>query len=205
MTDIYKLQMKLDYLRIMLKKVRNGLIDLETITDETLNDSISKYKEYYEKALDCRDAVEELKETVQSLYEESFNNLVDEYDNMLSQIEHRRNILEGYIDQTESQGYIVSTKYYSELIKNEQANLNDLNEKRNALIASLNDAVANGDIKMYSQAWYEMQQEINGCNEAIQDANTSIIEYGNSIRDIKWEYLINCRIRFLESLKNLTF
>lgn len=128
------------------EKVRNGLIDLETITDETLNDSISKYKEYYEKALDCRDAVEELKETVQSLYEESFNNLVDEYDNMLSQIEHRRNILEGYIDQTESQGYIVSTKYYSELIKNEQANLNDLNEKRNALIASLNDAVANGDI-----------------------------------------------------------
>lgn len=169
------------------EKVRNGLIDLETITDETLNDSISKYKEYYEKALDCRDAVEELKETVQSLYEESFNNLVDEYDNMLSQIEHRRNILEGYIDQTESQGYIVSTKYYSELIKNEQANLNDLNEKRNALIASLNDAVANGNIKMYSQAWYEMQQEINGCNEAIQDANTSIIEYGNSIRDIKWE------------------
>lgn len=40
---------------------------------------------------------------------------------------------------------------------------------------------------MYSQAWYEMQQEINGCNEAIQDANTSIIEYGNSIRNIKWE------------------
>lgn len=135
------------------EKVRNGLIDLETITDETLNDSIKKYQEYYEKALDARDAVEELKESVQSLYEQAFNNIADEFDNILSQIDHRRNILEGYIDQTESQGYIVSTKYYSELIKNEQNNLNELTKKRNELIASLNDAVANGNIKMYSESW----------------------------------------------------
>lgn len=135
------------------EKVRNGLIDLETITDETLNDSIKKYQEYYEKALDARDAVEELKESVQSLYEQAFNNIADEFDNILSQIDHRRNILEGYIDQTESQGYIVSTEYYSELIKNEQNNLNELTKKRNELIASLNDAVANGNIKMYSESW----------------------------------------------------
>lgn len=169
------------------EKVRNGLIDLETITDEELNKSISQYREYYEKALDCRDAVEELKESVKGLYEESFNNLVKEYDNMLSQIEHRKNILEGYIEQTEAQGYIVSTKYYAELIKNEQSNLEDLTSKRNSLLASLNDAVANGNIKMYSEAWYEMQQEINDVNEAIQSANTNIIEYGNSIRNIKWD------------------
>lgn len=169
------------------EKVRNGLIDLETITDEELNKSISQYREYYEKALDCRDAVEELKESVKGLYEESFNNLVKEYDNMLSQIEHRKNILEGYIEQTEAQGYIVSTKYYAELIKNEQSNLEDLTSKRNSLLASLNDAVANGNIKMYSEAWYEMQQEINDVNEAIQSANTNIIKYGNSIRNIKWD------------------
>lgn len=169
------------------EKVRNGLIDLETITDEELNKSISQYREYYEKALDCRDAVEELKESVKGLYEESFNNLVKEYDNMLSQIEHRKNILEGYIEQTETQGYIVSTKYYAELIKNEQSNLEDLTSKRNSLLTSLNDAVANGNIKMYSEAWYEMQQEINDVNEAIQSANTNIIEYGNSIRNIKWD------------------
>lgn len=32
-----------------------------------------------------------------------------------------------------------------------------------------------------------MQQDINDVNEAIQDANTSLIEYNNSIRDIQWE------------------
>lgn len=168
-------------------KIADGAIDIETITDETLKKNIDDFQQWYEKALDCRDAVEELKESVQSLYEEAFDNLVTEYDNIISQIEHKRNILEGYINQTESQGYIVSTKYYSELIKNEQNNLEDLTSKRNDLIVSLNDAVANGNIKMYSESWYKMQEEINGCNEAIQDANTSIIEYGNSIRDLKWE------------------
>ena len=30
-----------------MEKVQNGLIDLDTITDEALNDQISKYKEWY--------------------------------------------------------------------------------------------------------------------------------------------------------------
>lgn len=32
-----------------------------------------------------------------------------------------------------------------------------------------------------------MQQQINDVNEAIQDANTNILESGNSIREIKWD------------------
>lgn len=32
-----------------------------------------------------------------------------------------------------------------------------------------------------------MQEEINSVNEAIQESNTSIIEFGNSIRDIQWD------------------
>lgn len=47
--------------------------------------------------------------------------------------------------------------------------------------------MANGDIKQYSDAWYEMQQEINDVNEAIQESNSSIIEFGKSIREIQWD------------------
>lgn len=32
-----------------------------------------------------------------------------------------------------------------------------------------------------------MQQQINDVNEAIQDANTNILDFGNSIREIKWD------------------
>ncbi|MCI8886295.1 MAG: hypothetical protein HFG87_09990 [Dorea sp.] len=106
---------------------------------------------------------------------------------MLNQIDHRRNMLEGYIDQTEAQGYIVSTKYYDALISNEQNKLNKLTKERNDLINAMNDAIVNGGIEMYSEQWYEFQEDINSVNEAIQDANTSIIKFKNSIREIKWD------------------
>ncbi len=166
--------------------VRNGAIDISTITDKDLSENINKYKEWYEKALDCRDAIEELTESVRDLYKEAFDNVVAMYDGMLSQIEHRHNMLEGYVEQTEAQGYIVSTKYYDAMISNEQNKLSKLNKERQDLINAMNDAIVNGDIEVKSEAWYDMQAEINGVNEAIQEANTSIIEFKNSIREIEW-------------------
>lgn len=108
------------------------------------------------------------------------------YDGMLSQIEHRHNMLEGYIDQTEAQGYIVSTKYYDAMITNEQNKLSKLNKERNDLINALNDAIVNGDIEVESEAWYDMQASINSVNESIQESTTNIIEFKNAIREIEW-------------------
>ena len=129
----------------------------------------------------------ELKETSRELYQQEFDNLAEEYDNILNLLDHRKNILEGYIDQTEAQGYIVSQKYYTELIANEEETLNRLNAKRQELINSLNNALTNGEIEEGSAAWYEMQQQIDKTNEAIQESNTNIIEFGNNIRDIDWD------------------
>ena len=168
-------------------QVRNGTIDISTITDESLAENIKDFQQWYEKALDCRDAVEELKESVRDLYKEAFDNVVTLYDGMLGQIEHRQNILEGFIDQTETQGYIVSTRYYDALISNEQGKLEKLIKQRQDSIATMNDAIINGNIEVNSEQWYEFQEEINKVNEEIQDAETSLIKFNNSIRELKWD------------------
>lgn len=168
-------------------QVRNGTIDISTITDESLAENIKDFQQWYEKALDCRDAVEELKESVRDLYKEAFDNVVTLYDGMLGQIEHRQKILEGFIDQTETQGYIVSTRYYDALISNEQGKLEKLIKQRQDSIAAMNDAIINGNIEVNSEQWYEFQEEINKVNEEIQDAETSLIKFNNSIRELKWD------------------
>lgn len=168
-------------------QVQNGTIDISTITDEDLKKNIDDYKQWYEKAIDCKDAVEELTESVKELYQQAFDNIVEEYDNLISQIEHKKDILEGHIDQAEEQGYIVSSKYYNALIQNELENLDKLNKKKSDLLSSINNAVDSGNIKVGSDAWFEMQEEINSVDKAIQEANTSLIEYNNSIRDIQWD------------------
>lgn len=96
-------------------------------------------------------------------------------------------MLEGYIDLTEAQGYISSSKYYDVLIENENEKLNNLTSKRNDLINSLNEALASGKIDKYSESWYDMQQEINSVDEAILDCNKNTVEWGNNIRQIQWD------------------
>ena len=167
------------------QKIRDGVIDLETITDETLHDSISQYKDYYEKALDCRDAVGELTESVRELYQQEFENVVSLYDNIIDTFEHQKNMIESSIDQMDAQGMILEQKSaYLELIANEEESLKKLNEKRSALVNSLNTALSEGNIQKDSEAYYDMQKEINEVDEAIQDATTSIIDFKNEIKDL---------------------
>lgn len=146
--------------------------------DEKIND---------EKALDCRDAIIDLKEQESKLIEQRFNNIKDEYDAILKQFEHTHSMLEGTIDITETSGYIVSTKYYDSLISNENEKINKLYAEREALVNSLNSALSSGKIDKYSESWYNMQNEIDSIDESIQDCNKSTIEWGNSIRQIQWD------------------
>lgn len=138
-------------------QVQNGTIDISTITDEDLKKNIDDYKQWYEKALDCKDAVEELTESVKELYQQAFDNVVEEFDNYISLIEHNKNIIDGYIEQDENAGYLVSTKYYDSLIALENQTLNQLTEERDRLIASLNEAVSSGNVKEYSDAWFKIK------------------------------------------------
>lgn len=186
-------------------QVQNGTIDISTITDEDLKKNIDDYKQWYEKALDCKDAVEELTESVKELYQQAFDNVVEEFDNYISLIEHNKNIIDGYIEQDENAGYLVSTKYYDSLIALENQTLNQLTEERNRLIASLNEAVSSGNVKEYSDAWFKMQQDINDVNEAIQDSTSSLIDYKNAMQEIQWDIFDKIQDRISDINKESDF
>lgn len=192
------------------QKIRDGVIDLETITDETLHNSITQYQDYYEKALDCRDAVGELTESIRELYQQEFENITSLYDNIIDTFEHQKNMIESSIDQMDAQGMILEQKSaYLELIANEEESLKKLNEKRNALVNSLNTALSEGNIQKDSEAYYDMQKEINDVDEAIQDATTSIIDFKNEIKDLYIEQFDSVEqqydniISLLEHRKNM--
>ena len=57
------------------KRVRDGSINISTIKDETLAEKIKSYQDYYNKVLDCEDAIRELQETEASLYAQRFENI----------------------------------------------------------------------------------------------------------------------------------
>lgn len=169
------------------KKVQSGALDIDTVTNESLKEQIKLYQEYYDKAMAAKDAVLELQETESSKYRERFDNVAAQYDSMLSVIESKRQMIDAGIKQTETRGYIVSTNYYKALQEIENKNIKQLEKERDALVSSLSAAVDSGAIKKGSEEWYNMCQQIDAVTISIQEANTSILEYSNSIRDIEWQ------------------
>ncbi len=169
------------------KKVREGTLDINTITNEDTAEKIKEYQKWYELFLKCIDAVAELKETEAELYAQRFENIQAQYNGILQGYEHTEAMLEEYINQAEAKGHIVSKEYYQALVDNEKNNIVQLRKEQADLIAERDRAVASGAIVKGSQAWYDMCSEIDGVTQAIEEGNTALIEYANSMRDIDWQ------------------
>lgn len=171
-----------------VSKVQSGAIDIDTVTDENLAKKIKDYQTWYEKALACEDAIEELKIKESDLHKQRFDNIITRYEGILDDIEHEKDLIEEYISQHENRNlsdyvahdikdYEVIAGYYQDLITQEQSNLIQLQKEKVELMAEFNS----GNIKKGTEAWNEMQAKIHDVDLAIQQANTSIIEFGNDI------------------------
>lgn len=169
------------------QKVRDGTIDIAEYNEETRK-LIEEYKKWYDKSTDCTDAIDDLHESLASLYQENFDNIKSAFDNQLGFIEHDANEIEHNIDMLESKGYMSSAKYYDQIAQNQRNSLAMLNSEKAALEKSLSEAMASGEIEEGSEAWYAMKNAINETHEKIDDVNLSLQETANTIRQIEWDY-----------------
>lgn len=171
----------------LAEKVRNGTIDINQYDEDTRN-LISDYQKWYEKALDCSDAIDDLHESLASLYEDNFSNVKDDFENQLTLAEHLTNQYKTGIDMLEARGYLESTKYYAALQDATKGEISILNNELAGLEQAFSDAMNSGEIEKYSEAWYSMQAEINGVKEEIAEANVELAEYAKTMREIEWGY-----------------
>lgn len=170
-----------------IEKIQNGMIDIQTVGDEALNDQIKRYQEYYEKALDAKDAVLDLTEAIGDLAQQKFDNVSTQFDSYVSEIEGRQNVLDELVSREEVDSKIVSKKYYQALQNNMHEQAEKLREEREALLKERDDAVNSGAMSVGSEAWYEMNQQIDDVTLSIYKCGTAFAEYTKSLREIDWE------------------
>ena len=168
--------------------VRDGKIDIETITDDDLKQKIEDYKNWYEKALDCSDAILDLKDNLYDLLQTNFDSITKQFEEQLDVISHSVNMVEGYIDLAETRGYLASTDYYDSLINLERQNIGTLQNEYNNLATTLSNMVNAGQIEKYSEAWYDLYGQICDVEESFQDATKALSEYESKMRELKWSY-----------------
>lgn len=169
------------------KKVQNGAIDIDKISNKKLKEKISQYQEWYNKAQDCKKQVAELKVTVADAYKEIFDNYSTKAQNTIDRAKDYQEAFQASIDFYEEAGYKASSKYYDALIKYEAKNQNRLVAKRAGLVKMLNKAVDSGTVKIASEAWYDMRHEIDQLTTSIIEADEALAKYKNELRQLDWD------------------
>ncbi|MBR2403152.1 MAG: hypothetical protein IKB01_10385 [Lachnospiraceae bacterium] len=180
--------------------VRSGAYDISTITDEKLQEQISEYEEWYNKALDASDAIEDLRANLADLAKTKFDNISKQYEDLISNTTHYTFMVEGYVDQSEAAGYMASEVYYKAMADKQQENIAQLQGEYSSLLSAFDEAVKSGSIEKYSSDWYEMLGAINDVELELQDATTQLVEFNQTLQQLSWE--VFDRIR--ESVNDIT-
>ena len=171
-------------------KIRKGDFSIDVLnsdSDKKLIEYIGYFEEWYEKALDAQEAIQELEETLSSLYALRVENVATKFEGILGVIEHEKNILEEYINQSEAQAWLVSSKYYDALASNERDTIAELQNQKAEMLIAFEEAMDSGTIDEGSESWYEMVASIDEVTLAIKESETALLEYEQTIQQLDWE------------------
>lgn len=164
-----------------IKKIQDGTIDLEKITDETVNENISKYKEWWDKSLDLQYSLTDLKEKLAEIQQSKFDLLATEFDLIIDKVQHTTDTLENQVGIIEARGQFAGRSYYEKLMENEEKKAAELEKKYQALIKAREEALASGTIEAGSQADLEMEGQIRDVELAWQDSAKAVADYRQEI------------------------
>lgn len=108
------------------------------------------------------------------------------YDGILGSFQHEADMLEESISMSEAKGWVTSTKYYEELIKNQQSQTEQLKKQRQEMLNEMKSGLESGAIKKGSETWYDQINAIDEITLKLKEAETQTEEWNNSIREINW-------------------
>lgn len=170
----------------LAEKVRNGTIDINSYDEDTRN-LISDYQKWYEKSLECSEAVDTLHNSLAELYEARFGTIQKDFENKLDEIEHRATMLESENKLMTTRGRMESISYYEQMkdLSHERAVM--LANERSELAKEMQTALDSGEIEEYSEAWYEFNSTLYDIDEELAEINIGVAEFDNNIRQIKWD------------------
>lgn len=169
------------------RKVRNGEINIEDITDEDLYNRVQDYQNWYEKAVELQDKIQELNISLSELAQKKFDNIVTQFEDMEKVFTDTNDILDKLVDYAETKGRIISKSYYEAMLQNENENNKLLVQQRDQMVSELNELVNTGKVTEYSETWYDLKQQIDEVNGSIVESNKSIQEFYNNIRQADWD------------------
>lgn len=184
----------------MKKNLQEGKIDISKVTNETRANKMQEYLEWWDKAQDTLDKIDQASAELAEKYVEKFNNIITKYEGKLAEFEHHLSMIEQRISQAEARGLNVSTAYYKQMIKEEKKSIQQMEKEKAEALKALETAVRTGAVQIGSEEWQAMVDEIDGISLSIEESKTSIAEWEQQIQELEWESFDN----LMEKIGNIT-
>lgn len=184
--------------------VRDGTIDITLYSKETAN-LIKQYSEWYEDAINCRDAIDGLHESLAKLYKDQFDNIKDDYEHQLDIVTQKIDLVNNDIALIQARGYMETTEHYAELAEMQKSNIATMRKELSDLDAAFKNAINSGEIEIYSDAYHEMANEIDKVKISIAEATVELQGYQNTMRNLEWNYFDFAQDRFSQLQKESDF
>ena len=172
------------------KMAQDGAVAIEEFAgdaDKETLEAINNYREWAQKVADLVQQMEELNTEISTLAKQKIDNISEGYEN-------KRSLHDSKIDQYDAYNALLETdlgfeseKIYQAMINENNKNISILKEQRDAMQAELNRQVEAGNIKKYSQDWYDVINSISEVGTEIISLKTDIEDYQDSINELHWD------------------
>lgn len=180
------------------KKIKNLIKKGKEIPDTLLNAVKKKNSSLYNKLIDYNNNVdyvsdvlnekntakEEAKASIRDKRMQKIENIQKHYENRIGKLNDKEQGIQNKADLMEARGQTLSAGYYQSQNKYEQKKRQEAVNEKNAVQRSLDEAMAKGDIKIYSDEWYEIQSTLQTLDNTINDCDIAIANNSSAIREL---------------------
>ena len=170
-------------------KIKNGTLDIESITDDNLKDKISKYKDYYEKGLSAQDKVLDLQDKLNELYQKRLEIIEKEYDTIVEVNDSLKDMLDAKISYNSAYGVANDNQdnigSINKSIKAQEDTINQFTKKLDAYQKEVNSQIASGALKQGSEDYRSAQKNLNDFTANIYKASQELIELQDKLVQLR--------------------
>lgn len=172
-----------------IDKIKNGTLEIETITDEVISNNIKDYQKWYGEAEDVRKKIDDVKKSMKELAQSKLDNIINDFDSLVSLMDKYSSYSKSLVQLQEDLGESISDTDYEGLIDQQEAIYNQLQNKYNSLSKELSDAVNSGAIEVGTDKWRKYQEELVGVNSEMNETVSSMNEFRQSIINLSFSEL----------------
>jgi TP901 family phage tail tape measure protein len=169
---------------------QDGTIAIEEFigkTDEKTLEAIQEYRDWVQKGADATQQAEETLTEISTLAKQAIDNIASDYENKKSLSDNKIDQYDAYNALLETDKGFESTSVYQAMIEENNKNIATLQQQRDKMQAELNKRVQSGEIKKYSQDWYDAVNDIATVDTEIIELTTDTENYQDAINELHWE------------------